>query len=122
MGLEIPTNKVPGTEVRRTPGTRPAMAGLMILALTAIQLVFVGLIFNAVANGWNSPSAVAPAVHDAFFGKVLKSDQQIISAWLAGVFYCLAFTIFLYQKYFMDHVTIVKRRFRKWEDEGVQLR
>jgi hypothetical protein len=29
--------------------------------------------------------------------------------------------VFLYQRGFVDHVTIAKKRFRKWEDEGVQF-
>jgi Na+/proline symporter len=122
MGLEIPTNKTPGDEVRRTAAPRPALVGLMIIALTLIQWVLLVLVFWAVAKGWNSPSHVTPQVASAPLGGILKSDQQIIAAWLGGIFYCLAFIIFLYQRYFMDHVTIAKRRFRKWEDEGVQLR
>lgn len=122
MSLEIPTNKTPGDEIRRTAAPRPAIVGFMIVALTALQLVLTGLVFYAVGQGWNSPVHVTPGVHNAPLGTILKSDQQIISAWLAGIFYCLGTIIFLYQRYFTDHVTIAKRRFRKWEDEGVQLR
>lgn len=122
MGLEIPTNKTPGAEIRRTPASRPAFVGLMIIGLTLVQWLLLVLVFMAVAKGWNSPSHVSPEVAAAPLGTILKSDQQIVAAWLAGIFYCLAFIIFLYQRYFMDHITIAKRRFRKWEDEGVQLR
>jgi hypothetical protein len=121
MGLEIQTNKEPGTEIRRTPGERPAVVGLMIVLLTLVQLVFVYLIFDAIFKGYNSPTMVTPGVAAAPLSGIFKSDQQIIASWLAGVFYCLAFITFLYQRYFMDHVTIAKRRFRKWEDEGVGL-
>lgn len=120
MGLEIPTNKTPGEEVRRTPAERPPVVGLMILGLTLVEFVFVYLIFHAVIHGYNSPTHVTDAVANAPLAGILKSDQQIIAAWLGGTFYCLAFITFLYQRYFMDHVTIAKRRFRKWEDEGVQ--
>lgn len=122
MGLEIPTNKTPGDEIRRTPGERPQVVGLMIVLLTLLELVFFYLIFDAVANGYNSPSAVTEGVAAAPLGGIFKSDQQIIASWLAGSFYCLSMIILLYQRYFMDHVTIAKRRFRKWEDEGVQLK
>ena len=121
MGLEIPTNKTPGQEIRRTVPERPPMVGLMILSLTLLEFVFMGLIFNAVANGWNSPHTLSPEVEGLPLAGIFKSDQQIISSWLAGSFYCLAFITFLYQRYFMDHVTIAKKRFRKWEDEGANL-
>ncbi len=121
MGLEIPTNKTPGDVLRATDAERPAFIGLLILSLTAIELVFVVLTFVAVANNANSATEVAPGIASAFGGKLWKSEQQIVALWLAGAFYCLAFITFLYQRFFMDHVTIAKRRFRKWEDEGVQL-
>lgn len=120
MGLEVQTNKTPGDVLRNTEPERPSFIGLLILSLTVLELVFVSLTFIAVANGANSATAVDPAISEAPFGKVLKSEQQIISFWLAGAFYCLAFIIFLYQRFFMDHTTIAKKRFRKWEDEGVQ--
>ncbi len=121
MGLEIQTNKTPGQVIRDTPAERPAFIGLCILGLTVVELVFVYLTFAAIFAGANSATAVDPAISAAPFGDILKSEQQIISFWLAGAFYCLSFIIFLYQRFFMDHVTIAKRRFRKWEDEGVQL-
>lgn len=121
MGLEIPTNKTPGDVIRSTEAERPAFIGLLIVGLTALELIFMVLLIAGVAQGANSATHVDPAISEAPFGTVLKSEQQILSFWLAGAFYCLAFIIFLYQRYFMDHVTIAKRRFRKWEDEGVQL-
>jgi hypothetical protein len=122
MGLEIPTNKVPGAEMRRTPAPRPAIVGALILAFIVLEFVFIYLTFNAVSQGWNSPHTVTEAVANAPLAGIFKSDQQIISSWLAGVFFCLSFIILLYQRYFLDHVTIAKRRFRKWEDEGVNLK
>lgn len=119
MGLEIPTNKTPGDVARVTEAPRPAIIGWAILALTALELVFAYLIFYAINNGYNSPTKVTTAVANAPFGAILKSDQQIVAIWLAGLFYCLALIIFLYQRFFMDHVTIYKRRFKKLEDEGV---
>lgn len=121
MGLEIPTNKTPGDEIRRTDAERPAVVGLMIVTLTLLQLVLVFLVFYAVVKGYNSPTSVGTALEGQPFTKILKSDQQIISFWLGGLFINLSFITLLYQRYFMDHVTIAKRRFRKWEDEGVQL-
>lgn len=122
MGLEIATNKAPGAEIRSTPAPRPAIVGLMILALTAIELVFVYLVFDAVfVRGANSPTVTTPEVAAAPLGSWFDSDQRIISLWLAGAFFNLSFIVFLYQAYFMDHVTVAKRRFRKWEDEGVQF-
>ena len=122
MGLEVPTNKTPGDVLRTTGAERPAFIGMLILLLTVVELVFMALVFIALANGANLATEVDPKIAAAFGGKVLKSEQQIISLWIAGTFYCLAVIIFFYQRYFMDHVTIAKRRFRKWEDEGVQLR
>jgi len=126
-GLEVQTGKVPGTVIRRTPAPRPAFIGFLILVLAVIELVFVGLVFTAVANGANNAAAHDPAIpngevniyfqHIEFF----KNEQTIISFWLACIFFCLFYIIFLYQRFFTDHVTIAKRRFRKWEDEGVQL-
>lgn len=121
MGLEIRTNKTPGDEIRRTEAERPAMAGFMILALTLLEFVFVYLVFHAVFNGYNSPTTVGTALQNQPLTAIFKSDQQIISLWLACIFFNLSFITFLYQRYFMDHITIAKRRFRKWEDEGVQL-
>lgn len=121
MGLEIPTNKEPGTVIRETDAPRPALIGLCIVLLTLIEFVFVVLIFWALGNNANSAHDMAPEVAAAPLGEVLKSEQQVISLWLAGAFFNLSFIIFLYQRFFMDHVTIAKRRFRKWEDEGVQF-
>ena len=122
MGLEIPTNKTPGDEIRRTPAPRPPVVGAMILGLVAIQIVLLALVFYAVSQGWNSPHTVTEEVHNAPLGGIFKSDQQIIASWLAGIFISMSFIILLYQRYFLDHVTIAKKRFRKWEDEGVQLK
>ena len=121
MGLQITTNKTPGEEIRRTPAPRPAVAGGLILALTAIQFLFLALTIQAVAAGWNSPHTITEEVATAPLSGLFKSDQQIISSWIAGIFFCMAFTALLYQRYFMDHVIIAKKRFRKWEDEGVQF-
>ena len=127
MGLEVPTPKVPGTEIRRTPAERPAFIGFLILVMTAIELLFTVLVFWAVARGANDAAAHDPRIPEwtlnlgfqqiSFF----KNEQTIISFWLACVFFALFWIIFLYQRFFMDHVTIAKKRFRKWEDEGVQL-
>ena len=126
-GLEIPTGKVPGTEVRRTPAPRPAFIGALILILCVIELVFVVLVFMAIGEHANNAATHDPRIpngtiniyfqHITFF----KNEQTIVSFWLACIFFCLFEIIFLYQRFFMDHVTIAKRRFRKWEDEGVQL-
>ena len=121
MGLEIPTNKTPGDVIRSTEAERPAFIGLLIVGLTALELVFMALLIMGVAQGANSATEVDPAIAEAWGGSVLKSEQQILSFWLAGSFYCLSFIIFLYQRYFMDHVTIYKKRFRKFEDEGASL-
>lgn len=122
MGLEIPTNKTPGAVLRETEAQRPAFIGLCIVALTGIELVLMALVFIAIGNGANMAADMDPAIKEAFLGPVLKSEQQVVSLWLAGVFFNLAFIIFLYQRFFTDHRTIAKRRFRKWEDEGVQLK
>ena len=136
MGLEIPTGKVPGTVVRATPAERPAFAGLLILALTAIEFVFVILVFWAVANDANNAAALDPAIPQVSFDippgpdqvvppfytvPFFLNEQTLISFWLACIFFCLFMIILLYQRFFLDHVTIAKKRFRKWEDEGVQL-
>jgi hypothetical protein len=129
--LEIPTGKVPGTEIRRSPAERPAVVGAMILGLLVCQLIFLFLIGSAlyqdaIGDGKkvpdaNNAAAHAPAIDHAPLGTLFKNEQTIISFWIACVFFCLAHMVFLYQRYFKDHVTIAKRRFRKWEDEGVQL-
>ena len=121
MGLEIKTNKEPGTESRVTPAPRPPVIGLLILGLTVIELVLAYLVFDAVIRGANSPTVTSPELAGAPLIGWFVSDQRIISLWLAGIFFSLGFVVFLYQRYFMDHVTVVKKRFRKWEDEGVQL-
>ena len=126
-GLEVQTGKVPGTVVRRTPAPRPAFIGLLIVALAAIELVFVALVFMAVASGANNAAAHDPAIPNGeiniYFQKIefFKNEQTIVSFWLACIFFCMWYIVFLYQRFFTDHVTIAKRRFRKWEDEGVQL-
>lgn len=130
-GLEIPTGKVPGTEIRRSPAERPAFVGALILGLFVCQLIFLFLIGGAlyqdfIANGKDIPDANNAAAHDpaidgAPLGTLFKNEQTIVAFWIACVFFCLAEMLFLYQRFFKDHVTIAKRRFRKWEDEGVQL-
>ncbi len=122
MGLEIPTNKTPGDEIRRTAAVRPPFAGLLILTLAVIEFVFLGLVFNAVWEGWNAPATLTEEVAHAPLSGLFGGDQRIIASWLAGIFFCMGFITLLYQRYFMDHVTIAKKRFRKWEDEGVQLK
>jgi Na+/proline symporter len=126
-GLEVQTGKVPGTEIRRTPASRPSFIGFLILVLAVIELVFVGLVFTAIGNGANDAAAHDPAIPNGAidFGfqrfEFFLNEQTIISFWLACIFFCLFGIIFLYQRFFMDHVTIAKKRYRKWEDEGVQL-
>ena len=122
MGLEIPTNKTPGDEIRRTAAPRPAFVGLMILSLAVIEFVLLGLVFNAIWEGWNSPHTMTEEVTAAPLSGLFGGDQRIISSWLAGIFFSMGMITLLYQRYFMDHVTIAKKRFRKWEDEGVQLK
>ncbi len=125
MGLEIATNKVPGTTIRETEAQRPAFIGLCIVALTVIEFVFVALVLNiTLFPGTAEPLSayqMDPEVEAAPLAKWFISEQQIVSLWLAGSFFTLSFIIFLYQRFFMDHLTIAKKRFRKWEDEGVQF-
>ena len=126
-GLEVQTGKVPGTVIRRTPAPRPAFAGLLIVASALLELVFVVLVFWAIGKGANSASGLDPRIPvftlDIYFQKIpfFISEQTLISFWLACIFFLLWYIIFLYQRFFVDHVTIAKKRFRKWEDEGVQL-
>lgn len=126
-GLEVQTGKVPGTVVRRTPAPRPAFIGLLIVASALLELVFVTLVFWAVGTGANSASGLDPRIPvwtlDIYFQKIpfFISEQTLISFWLACIFFLLWYILFLYQRFFVDHVTIAKKRFRKWEDEGVQL-
>lgn len=122
MGLEIPTNKTPGEILRQTAAERPAFVGLLILVLAVIEFVLLGLVFNAIWAGWNSPHTMTEAVTAAPLSNWFGGDQRIISAWLAGIFWCAGVITLLYQRYFMDHITVAKKRFRKWEDEGVQLK
>jgi hypothetical protein len=121
MGLEIPTGKTPGIVVRATPAARPALVGAMILGLFLVQLLFFVLIFWAIIGGANDAGAKDPAIDGAPLGTLLKNEQTIISFWISMTFFCLFAMILLYQRFFKDHVTITKKRFRKWEDEGVQL-
>lgn len=126
-GLEVQTGKVPGTVVRTTPAPRPAFIGFLILVLAAIEFLFVVLVFMAIGAGANNAAAHDPAIPNGEinmgFQKIefFLNEQTIIAFWLACIFFCLFGIIFLYQRFFMDHVTIAKKRFRKWEDEGVQL-
>ena len=64
-----------------------------------------------------SPAEVGGFKDVTFF----NNEQTIVSFWIAIIFFALTYMIFLYQRFFKDHVTIYKKRFRKWEDEGVQL-
>jgi hypothetical protein len=128
LGLEIPTGKVPGTEIRRTPAERPALIGMLILAGCALILLFASLFFWALVSGANDAAAHHPDIPNgkiSIFGFIsfefFKNEQTIVSFWLACMFFTLAYILFLYQRFFVDHVTIAKKRFRKWEDEGVQL-
>jgi hypothetical protein len=125
MGLEIATNKEPGTVIRTTPASRPQLMGLLIVFLTIIEFVFVALVLNVTLfPGTVEPLSahqMDPEVLAAPGAGLLISEQQIVSMWLAGSFFTLAQITFLYQRYFVDHVTIAKKRFRKWEDEGVQF-
>ena len=126
-GLEVQTGKVPGTVIRRTVASRPPFIGLLIVAMSLIELVFVVLVFWAVGTGANSAAGLDPRIPvwtlDIYFQKIpfFISEQTLISFWLACIFFCLWYIIFLYQRFFVDHVTIAKKRFRKWEDEGAQL-
>jgi hypothetical protein len=131
VSLEIQTGKVPGTVIRASPAERPALVGAMILGLFLCQLIFLGLIGmalyqDAISDGKkvpdaNNAAAHHPAIDHAPLGTLFKNEQTIVSFWIACVFFSLAYMVFLYQRFFKDHVTIAKRRFRKWEDEGVQL-
>lgn len=121
MGLEVATGKTPGTEIRRTPAPRPRIVGLMILGLTGIVWLMLVLVFWAVASGANNAAEHAPEISDAPLGGLFLNEQTIISFWLALAFFSMSYAAFLYQRYFRDHVTIAKKRFRKWEDEGVQF-
>ncbi len=119
--LETPTNKTPGEVLRHTEAERPSIIGLAIVLLTVFELILMVLVFTAIGNGANDATGREPSIEDAPLGNVVRNEQSIIALWLAGVFFCLSWITLLYQRYFMDHVTIAKRRFRKWEDEGVQL-
>lgn len=128
MGLEIQTGKVPGAVVRATPAERPAFIGLLILGLLGIILLMTTLVFWAVASGANSAAGLDPAIPTVTFSifgfkeiTFFLSEQTLISFWISIIFFSLTYMIFLYQRYFRDHVTVYKKRFRKWEDEGVQL-
>jgi len=128
MGLEIQTGKTPGVEVRRTPAERPAFIGLLILGLLGIILMMTVLVFWAVFTGANSAAGLdphIPTVTFSIFGfkeiTFFGSEQTLISFWISIIFFSLTEMIFLYQRFFKDHVTVYKKRFRKWEDEGVQL-
>ena len=126
-GLEVQTGKVPGTVVRTTPAPRPAFIGFLILVLAAIELTFTVLVFMAIGSGANNAAAHDPAIPNGTINigfrqiEFFLNEQTIVSFWLACIFFCLFGIIFLYQRFFLDHVTIAKKRFRKWEDEGVQL-
>lgn len=125
MGLEIQTNKTPGATIRETEGERPQIIGLCIVVMTLIEFVFLGLIMHiTLFPGTEQPllaTGMAPEVESQFLAPLFVSEQQIVSMWLAGAFFNLSFIIFLYQRFFMDHLVIAKRRFGKWEDEGVQF-
>lgn len=126
-GLEIQTGKVPGTVIRRTPAPRPAFIGLLIVASALLELLFVILVFWAIGSGANSAAGLDPRIPrselNIYFRQIpfFISEQTLISFWIACIFFLLWYIIFLYQRFFVDHVTIAKKRFRKWEDEGAQL-
>jgi hypothetical protein len=132
MGLEVQTGKVPGAVVRATPAPRPPFVGALILGLLLVELLFLFLVGGALWQNWkadpaagvpdaNNAAAHDPAIEHAPLGGLFLNEQTIISFWLACIFFCMSYQVFLYQRFFKDHVTIAKKRFRKWEDEGVQL-
>lgn len=125
VGLETPSAKTPGEVLRVTPAPQPALVGYMILGLTALIFLFAGLVFTAVYDGASlahlDAAAKDPAIDDAPLGGLFVNEQVLVSFWLACLFFCLFFITLLYQRFYTDHVLIAKRRFRKWEDEGVQL-
>lgn len=137
MGLEIPTPKTPGDEIRRTEAPAPAFVGFLILALAVLIGLFGWLVLDAMYyigdDGLPHRATLSAAGHDPAIPEVsftifgfkevsfFTSEQTLVSFWLACIFFCLFAIILLYQRYFLDHITIAKRRFRKWEDEGVQL-
>ncbi|MEK6985522.1 MAG: hypothetical protein AABX89_03955 [Candidatus Thermoplasmatota archaeon] len=132
-GLEVNTGKVPGTVVRSTPASRPAFVGALILGLFVVQMIFLSLVSMAIYQDLiadpkkgipdaNNAAAHDPAIEGAPLGGLFLNEQTIVSFWLACLFFSFSFMVFLYLRYFKDHTTIVKRRFRKWEDEGVQLK
>ncbi len=121
-GLSVPTNKTPGEVLRHTPAPRPAIIGLSIVILMLAEIVFVTLVFWAISDGANDATAIDPEIQAAPMGFIFLNEQSLIAFWLACTFFCLSFIILLYQRYFTDHVTIAKYRYRKWEDEGVQLK
>lgn len=121
MGLEIQTGKVPGTEIRRTVAPRPAFIGFLIVCMGAIVLLFLTLILMALINGANNAATVDPQIVKHGVWVPFLNEQTVVSFWIGCAFVALSFMTLLYQRYFIDHVTIAKKRFRKWEDEGVQL-
>ena len=69
MTLEIETGKVPGTVVRRTPASRPAIAGALILGLFIVQMIFLVLVSLAIWQDMiadpkkHIPDAHQPSAH-----------------------------------------------------------
>lgn len=131
--LEVQTGKVPGTVVRSTKASRPAFVGALILGLFVVQLIFLGLVSMAIWQDMiadpkkgipdaNNAAEHDPAIESAPLANLFVNEQTIVSFWLACLFFAFSYMVFLYQRYFRDHTTIVKKRFRKWEDEGVQLK
>ncbi len=91
--------KEPGDVVRHEPAEAPASVAWAIVALTAIEIVFVSLFVAGILLGWNSVQA-----------------QQIMTFWLANAFLVLGIIFVLYRRFFLDDIVIVKQRKQKWED------
>lgn len=91
--------KAPGDVVRHDPAPAPASVAWAIVALTALEIVFVVLFVAGVVLGWNSPQA-----------------QQILTFWLGNAFLILGIIFVLYRRFFLDDIVIVKQRKQKWED------
>ncbi len=85
---------------RYEPARESTVAAIAIVALSLLEIVFVGLFTYGLLSGWGFTE----------FG------NMYLGGILAAIFVNLSFVLMLYRKEFLPDVMIVKKRRRKWED------
>lgn len=98
-------DKEVGSVVYFDPPSQHPWAGLSIMVLSGLMVVFVGLFLQGLLVDLGTGRTAA-----------IVSEQRWLALWLGMAFLDLGFILLLYRKFFMPDKLIVKRRRRKYED------